>query len=48
MRIFLRVNGYQLNYEIADIIEMVLSVEADRWKVDEIENWLRGRVKKIE
>ena len=44
MRIFLRVNGYDLVYEIEDVVEMVLAVEADIWKVNEIENWLRGRV----
>lgn len=41
---FLELNNYQLNYVVADIIEMVLAVEANAWKVDEIENWLRARV----
>ncbi len=44
MRIFLKSNGYDLIYNIEDMIEMVLKVEADEWKVDEIENWLRRRV----
>jgi len=43
MRIFLRRNGYQLKYKIPEIVEMVLAVESDAWKVDEIENWLRNR-----
>lgn len=43
MRIFLMANEFELNYEIDDIIEMVLAVESDQWKVDEIENWLRPR-----
>jgi hypothetical protein len=47
MRIFFRRNGFQLNYEIPEMIEMVLAVESDAWKVDEIENWLRSRVTKI-
>ena len=41
---FLELNGYRLNYAVKDLIEMVLNVEADTWKVDEIENWLRERV----
>lgn len=47
MRRFLELNGYQKNWTIAEQIELVLAVEADRWKTDEIENWLRPRVKKI-
>ena len=47
MRIFLKSNGYQLKFEISEMIEMVLAVESDKWKVDEIENWLRERVEKI-
>lgn len=42
---FLELNGFNLEYQISDMIEMVLAIEADRWKVDEIENWLRERVK---
>ena len=47
MRIFLLINGCQLNYEIEEMLEMVLAVESDAWKVDEIENWLRNRTNKI-
>ena len=47
-RIFLSRNGYQLKYKISEIIEMVLAVESDAWKVDEIENWLRDRTTKTE
>ena len=47
MRIFLRANGYQLSYETNEVVEMVLAIESDKWKVDEIENWLRERVKKL-
>lgn len=28
--------------------ERILAVESDTWKVDEIENWLRNRVKMID
>lgn len=47
MRIFLLANGYQLNYKVAEMLEMVLAVESDRWKIDEIENWLRQRVEHV-
>jgi len=46
-RIFLRRNGYQLTYKINEMLEMVLAVESDTWKVDEIENWLRERVQNV-
>jgi prophage maintenance system killer protein len=44
---FLELNGYSVRYEISEMLEMVLAVESDDWKVDEIENWLRTRVGKI-
>ena len=47
MRIFLLRNGIQLKYESSEMIEMCLAVEADEWKVDEIENWLRSRVEEL-
>ena len=46
MRIFLAANGYDLVFTIDEMLEMVLAVEADAFKVDEIENWLRSRVNK--
>ena len=45
LRRFLELNGYGKNWSVADQIELVLAVESDKWKVDEIENWLRIRVK---
>ncbi len=45
--LFLKRNGWKLDTTTTEIVEMVLAVEADRWKVDEIENWLRPHVKKI-
>ena len=44
LRRFIELNGYQRNWTIAEQIEMVLAVDSDAWKVDEIENWLRERV----
>ena len=46
-RIFLQLNGFRIVYELVEIVELVLNVESDVWKVDEIENWLRERVEKI-
>jgi death-on-curing family protein len=47
MEEFLFRNGFELNATSQDLIEMSLAVESDAWKVDEIENWLRNKVKKI-
>lgn len=47
MRIFLMLNDFDLKFEIEDMLEMVLAVESDKWKVDEIEDWLRPRARKI-
>lgn len=48
MRRFLELNGYRKTWTIADQIEMVLAVESDKWKVDEIESWLQERTQKID
>jgi death on curing protein len=45
--IFLELNGYHLNCELVEIVELSLNVESAVWKVDEIENWLRNKVEKI-
>lgn len=47
MSIFLKRNRYKLKTETPQIVEMVLAVEDDTWKVDEIEDWLRQRVTDI-
>jgi len=44
MRVFLALNGHDLVYDTEDMVLMVLAVESDHWKVDEIENWLRPRI----
>ena len=45
---FLILNGYEINAELNEIIELVLAIESDRFSVDEIEIWLRQRVVKFE
>lgn len=44
---FLFRNGFELNAVSKDLYEMSLAVESDRWKTDQIENWLRVRVRKV-
>jgi death on curing protein len=44
---FLEQNGYRRNWTNAEQIQLVLAVESDAWKVDEIEDWLRNRVVKV-
>jgi death on curing protein len=45
--LFLKRNGYKLIARTTDLIELSLNIEADVWKVDEIEVWLREKVVKI-
>ena len=44
---FLYRNGYDLQANLKDIIELSLKIESDVWKVDGIEKWIRERVVKI-
>ena len=48
MQTFLVKNGWQVNAARNEWLEMVLRVEADRWKVAEIKVWLRQHTIKIE
>jgi death-on-curing protein len=38
--VFLERNGLTVEAPIEEVVTMVLEVEADRWKVDDIEAWL--------
>lgn len=44
---FLELNGYRKSWTVAEQIELALQVEADNWRVDEIEAWLRVRTKRL-
>ena len=44
---FLFRNGFDVTTTPAETVEMVLTVEVGRWGVDEVESWLRERVKLI-
>jgi death-on-curing protein len=46
MNLFLKRNGWRLETNTSEIVEMVLAVEADKRQIAEIENWLRSRVRK--
>ena len=42
VREFLKYNGSKLKTTTDDLLELVFAVEDDRWKVDEIESWLKA------
>lgn len=42
---FLEINGWRPTWTIAEVMQLGLNVESNAWKVDEIENWLRNKVK---
>lgn len=44
---FLFRNKLELTATSKDLYEMSLAVESDKWKVDEIEEWLHPRVEKL-
>lgn len=44
--LFLKRNGFKIAAPTNNLIEMVLAVESNLWKIDEIENWLRLHVEK--
>ena len=37
-------NGMKLASSTSDIVELVISIESDRWGIDEIEYWFRQHV----
>lgn len=45
--LFLKRNGWKIVAATSELIEMVLAIEADAWKVEEIENLLRDKVEKL-
>ena len=42
---FLELNGCQPTWTLEDIMELGRNVDTDIWKVEEIENWLRSKIK---
>lgn len=45
---FLYRNGVELIASERELIKMSLSVESDKWKVEEIEKWLRKNIAKLQ
>lgn len=45
---FLEINGCQPTWNLEEIMQLGQNVDKDVWKVDEIENWLRDKISKIE
>ena len=43
-REFLRRNGLKLTSPTNEIVELVISIESDRWAIDEIEYWFRQHI----
>lgn len=41
---FLMLNGFQILASSGETIELVLAIEANKFGVDEIESWLRGKI----
>jgi death on curing protein len=45
---FLILNGFEIQSDLNETIKLVLAIESDEFKVDEIENWLREKTFPIE
>lgn len=41
---FLKLNGFEIDCTVSEILELVLSIEADIWGVDEATEWMRQHV----
>lgn len=44
---FLYRNDCEINIHVPHVVELVLAIESDRFDVEEIERWLRTRVRKF-
>ena len=43
-QLFLRRNGFKIVATVDDILEVVLAIESDEWRISEIVTWLRSHV----
>lgn len=48
VQVFLKRNGYKLAAKVDETVDMALAVEADIYKVDDIESWLLEHVIELE
>lgn len=44
---FLKLNGSEIICSTAEIVEMVLEVEADRWTLEQLQRWMSEHVKPL-
>lgn len=44
---FLRLNGWRIVAMAAEFIEMVLAVEADKWTVEQVAEWMRRHIREL-
>ncbi len=42
--VFLNLNGYEITVPAAELVEMVLAVEADRWSIEQLVGWMREHI----
>lgn len=45
---FLKRNGFELDCKLPEILELVLSIEADQWDVTQITDWMRQHTQPYE
>lgn len=45
---FLNLNGHEIAATASELLELVYAIEADQWKVDEAEIWMRQHVQRIQ
>ena len=44
---FLRINGCRISARAAEFIGMVLAVEADKWTIEQVADWMRAHMREI-
>ena len=42
---FLRTNGYRISARAAEFIGMVLAVEAGKWTIEQVADWMRAHIR---
>lgn len=45
---FLNLNGHEIAAPASELLALVYAIEADQWKVDETEIWMRRHVQRIQ
>ncbi|MBL8207246.1 MAG: type II toxin-antitoxin system death-on-curing family toxin [Blastocatellia bacterium] len=42
---FLRLNGYEFDAPLTEMLELVLAIESDKWELEQIAEWMRQHTK---